>query len=446
MTILASPLALQGGPKVRTRPFPAYRTIGAEEKAAVSRVMDSGCLSKYLGAHHEDFMGGPEVRAIEAEWAEAMGAKHALAVNSASSGLHAAIGAAGVGPGDEVIVTPWSITVSATAPMVYGAVPVFADIDPETWTLDPARIRARVTPRTRAIIVVHIFGQAADMDPIMRIAAEHGLTVIEDCAQAPFGRSRGRAVGTLGHMGVFSLNYHKHIHTGEGGVVTTNDARLAERVALIRNHAEAVVAARGVTDLNNMLGFNFRMGEIEAAIGRCQLAKGSGLIGARLDIVQRLEARLRGLPELRIPTPRAGDHHVYYVHPFRFDERRAGISRDLYVDAVKAELPLTEGREGEGVLVRAGYVKPIYLQPMFRDQIAFGGTHFPFQGPHYAGKQDYRPGLCPNAETANADIVIHELIRPPMNADDIADVANAFLKVHDNLDRLRDLARRREAA
>lgn len=439
-------LALLGGPKTRTRPFPAYRTIGAEEKAAVNRVLDSGCLSKYLGAHHEDFMGGPEVRAFEAEWANAMGAKHALAVNSASSGLHAAIGAAGVGPGDEVIVTPWSITVSATAPMVFGAVPVFADLDPNTWTLDPASIAARVTPRTKAIIVVHIFGQAADMDPIMRIAAEHGLTVIEDCAQAPFALYKGRPVGTLGHMGVFSLNYHKHIHTGEGGVVTTNDDRLAERVALIRNHAEAVVAARGVTDLNNMLGFNFRMGEIEAAIGRCQLAKGRGLIAARLDNVRRLEARLKGLPELRIPSPREGDYHVYYVHAFRFDVRAAGVSRDLYVEAVKAELPLTEGREGEGVLVRAGYVKPIYLQPMFREQICFGGTHFPFQGPHYGGKQNYRPGLCPNAEAANADIIIHELIRPPMTDADIADVAAAFQKVHDNLDELRELARTREAA
>lgn len=440
-----SELALLGGPKVRTKPFPAYRTIGQEEKAAVNRVMETGVLSRYLGAHHEDFMGGPEVRAFEAEWAAAMGARHALAVNSASSGLHCAMGAAGVGPGDEVIVTPYSITVSATAPLVFNAVPVFADIDPETWCLSPDSIRARVTPRTKAIIVVHIFGQAADMDPIMEIARQHNLIVIEDCAQIPYGKYKGRTVGTLGHMGVFSLNYHKHIHTGEGGVVTTNDPVLAEKVSLIRNHAEAVVAAKGVTDLTNMLGFNFRMGEIEAAIGRCQLVKGADLVEERRHNVKYLEGQLAGIPELLLPREREGDRHVYYTHTIRHDASRTDISRDLYVEAIKAELPLTEGREGEGVLVRAGYVKPIYLQPMFQQQIAYGRAQCPFRCPHYDGKQDYGAGLCPNAEAANASIMIHELMRPPMSEADLRDVANAFQKVHANQASLRDFSLRRAA-
>ncbi len=440
-----SELALLGGPKVRTKPFPAYRTIGEEEKAAVNRVMDSGVLSRYLGAHHEDFMGGPEVRSFEAEWAAATGARHALAVNSASSGLHCAIGAAGVGPGDEVIVTPYSITVSATAPIVFNAVPVFADIDPETWCLSPQSIRERITPRTRAIIVVHIFGQAADMDPIMDLARQHNLVVIEDCAQAPFGMYKGRPVGTLGHMGVFSLNYHKHIHTGEGGVVTTNDPVLAEKISLIRNHAEAVVAAKGVGDLTNMLGFNFRMGEIEAAIGRCQLAKGATLVDERRRNVQHLEKRLGGVPELILPQERTGDKHVYYTHTLRHDPAKTEVGRDLYVEAIKAELPLTEGREGEGVLVRAGYVKPIYLQPMFLTQTAYGRAQCPFRCPHYDGKQDYRAGLCPDAEAANASIMIHELMRPPMTDADLNDVANAFLKVHDNLGSLLDFSLRRAA-
>ena len=219
-------LALLGGSPVRTRLFPASRVIGPDEVEAARKVAESEILSRYLGVWHPDFFGGPQVQAFEREWAEVYQTRHAIAVNSATSGLYAAVGAAGVGPGDEVIVSPFTMTASAIAPLIFNAIPVFADIDPETYTLAPEGVAARITPRTKAIIVVHIFGQPADMDPLMTLANRHGLTVIEDCAQAPFAAYKGRPVGGLGHMGVFSLNYHKHIHTGEGGLVTTNDDRL----------------------------------------------------------------------------------------------------------------------------------------------------------------------------------------------------------------------------
>ena len=276
-----SNLALLGGTPVREKLFPAHKFIAKEEKAAVSAVVETGILSRYIGAQHPDFMGGPQVKAFEEAWAEGYRAEHAVAMNSATSGLFAAAGAAAIGPGDEVIVSPYTMMASVTAAIVFNAVPVFADIDPGTFCLSAETIGAKITPRTKAIIVVHIFGQTADMDPIMALAKEHGLIVIEDAAQCPFATYKGRPAGTLGHMGVFSLNYHKHVHTGEGGVVSTNDAGLAEKLRLIRNHAEAVVGKRGVTDLVNMVGFNFRMGEIEAAIGLCQLAKGPELIRRR---------------------------------------------------------------------------------------------------------------------------------------------------------------------
>lgn len=434
-----STLTLLGGTPVRTRLFPAYRVIDDAEIRAVRDVLESGILSRFLGTWHEDFHGGPQIRAFEQEWASVFGARHAIAVNSNTSGLYCAVGAAGIGPGDEVIVSPYTMSASAIAPIVFNAVPVFADIDPVTYGLDIASVRARLTPRTKAILVVHIFGQAADMDPIMALAREHGLTVIEDCAQAPFATYKGRPVGSIGHMGVFSLNYHKHIHTGEGGVVTTNDDRLAERLQLIRNHAEAVVERKGVSDIVNMIGFNMRLGEMEAAIGRQQIGKGPPLIAARQANVAHLEERLRSLSFLSMPTVAPGNTHAYYLHVLRYDAAVAGVSRALFVRALKAELPASELREGEGPLIGEGYIRPLYLQPIYQKQTAYGTVGCPFACPHYTGVPDYRPGLCPEAEHAHATVITHELMRPPMTSQDLDDVADAFHKVAENLDALRDL-------
>ncbi|MEK7246517.1 MAG: DegT/DnrJ/EryC1/StrS family aminotransferase [Pseudomonadota bacterium] len=436
-----SRLALLGGDPVRREPFPAYNFVGREEIAAVTRVLESGNLSQYLGTWHDDFYGGPEVRAFESEWARVFKAKHAVSVNSATSGLYAAAGAAGVGPGDEVIVSPYTMMASATAAVIFNAVPVFADVDAETFCLTADSIRARLTPRTKAIIVVHIFGGPADMDPIMVLARERGLIVIEDCAQIPFGAYQGRPLGTLGHMGVHSLNYHKHIHTGEGGVVVTNDDRLAERLALIRNPGEAVVGKKGYEDIINIVGFNFRLGEMEAAVGRCQLVKGPDLVARRRALVALLEKKIAGIPGLRPAPVRPGDTHVYYVHPLLFDAGSAGVSRDLFVRAVKAELPPTRLREQHGVLIGAGYLRPLYLEPMYQKKIAYGTVNCPFQCPHYKGEADYRPGLCPNAERAHTETLItHELMRPPMTERDLDDVAAAFHKVAGSIPALRDFA------
>jgi len=433
-------LALLGGAPVRTRPFPAYKVIGEEEKQAAIRVIDSGVLSRFLGAWHADFFGGPEVQAFEKEWAEMCQVRYAVSVNSCTSGLYAAVGAAGVGPGDEVIVSPYTMAASATAALIFNGVPVFADIDPQTYCLSAETIRPKITPHTKAIIVVHIFGQPADMDPIMALAREHNLVVIEDCAQAPYALYKGRSVGGLGHMGVFSLNYHKHIHTGEGGVVTTDNERYAERVQLIRNHAEAVVEKKSVADLVNMVGFNFRLGEIEAAIGREQLKKGRALIECRKQNIAYLEHRLQGLPGLTMPRVGAAGDHVYYVHVFDYDAAITGVPRERIVQALKAELPVTELREGEGPLMGMGYVKPLYLLPMFQARIAYGPSGYPFNSPLYKGEVDYRKGSCPNVETAHFERVItHEMMRPGMAEADLDDVAAAFHKVWRALPTLREM-------
>lgn len=434
-------LALLGGNPVRKEPFPAYHVIGEEEKEAAIKVIETGVLSRFIGAWHQDFYGGPKVREFEAEWAALYKAKHAVSVNSCTSGLYAAMGAAGVGPGDEVIVSPYTMAASATAPVIFNAVPVFADIDPQTYCLSPVSIRSRITPRTKAILVVHIFGQSADMDAIMEIAREHNLYVIEDCAQVPLATYKGRPVGTLGHMGVFSLNYHKHIHCGEGGMVTTNDDDLADRLQLIRNHAEAVVAGKGTENIANMIGFNFRLGEIEAAIGLSQLRKSAALVEARIENVKYLERKLAGIPGLRMPTVDAGNRHVYYVHVLDYDQQVGGVHRDRIVDALKAELAPVVLREHEGVLIGKGYVKPLYYLPIFARKIGYGDRSCPFACPHYTGVADYSPGICPAAEEAHFQRVItHELMRPGLSHADLDTVADAFHKVFENIGELASVA------
>jgi dTDP-4-amino-4,6-dideoxygalactose transaminase len=418
-------LALCGGEPVRKELFPAYNTIGPEEKNAAARVLESGNLSQYLGVWHDDFMGGPEVRAFESAWAGQFGFRHALAVNSATSGLYAAVGACGVGPGDEIIVSPYTMSASAIAAAAYGAVPVFADISPTTFCMTAETIRERITPRTRAILIVHIFGHSADMDGIMALARQHGIKVIEDCAQAPGALYHGKPVGVLGDLGVFSLNYHKHIHTGEGGVVTTNDDELARQVSLIRNHAETVVEGMGRPDLAHLVGYNYRLTELQAAIGTEQLRKLPRLIEQRRENVSYLRERLSGVPGIQWAGDEEGCLHVYYVWAARFDAAVWGVHRNVVVEAIDKELPTAHLRETTS-LIGAGYVRPLYWMPFYQQRT----TSCSFNCPRYKGTVEYARGLCPVTERMHTDeLFLHEYMRPGMRHADLDDVVRAFEKV-----------------
>ncbi len=419
-------LAIHGGTPVRIKPFPAYITAGKEEKEAVCRVIDSGCLSKYLGTWHEQFNGGIQVRALEEEWAAYFGVKHAIAVNSCTSGLYCAVGATGVEPGEEIIVSPYTMCASATAPLIYNAIPVFADIEEDYYCLEPEDVERKITPKTRAIIVVDIFGQPYNAEAINAIAKKHNLIVIEDVAQAPGAKLNGKYAGTLGDIGVFSLNYHKHIQSGEGGIIVTDNDELAKKCRLIRNHAEAVVEGMGVIDLRNMIGFNYRMTEIEAAISRIQLKKLSQLNKKRIENVLYFEKKISKLPCINIPKIRSGAEHVYYVHACKFNSKVAGIGRNVFIEAIRAELPYNELREQEGVKLGSGYVKPLYLQPMFQNKIAYGSDGYPFS----ESSVNYDKGICPVTERMHfSELFSHEFILPSMQKSDIDDVVVAFEKV-----------------
>ncbi len=425
-----STLAVNGGKPIRTKLFPAYNTITDAEKKAALEVLDSGNLSQFLGCWMDDFFGGPKVREFEEKWSAMFGAKHTVSVNSNTSGLFAAVGAAGLGPGDEIIVSPYTMSASAICALVYGAVPVFADIQPDIFTLDPKSIEKCITPRTKAIMVVHIFGHPADMDPIMDIARKHNLIVIEDCAQAPLTTYKGRMVGTIGHIGVFSLNYHKHIHTGEGGMVTTNSDELAEKIQLIRNHGETSLKDKGMKDFTNMWGFNYRLTEVQAAIGITQMDRLEHYIAERIDNCEYMADKLAQFAGIIPPVVYDNCRHVYYQQPFTYDEKLVGVPRNLFISAVSAELPSAELRESTGNLIGAGYVEPLYLQPLYQTRL---GTKCSFNCPRYEGDVSYNKGICPVAEDMHyKKLFTHEYMRPPMTRADLDDVVHAFEKVYEH--------------
>lgn len=424
-------LALLGGSKTVTKTIGRYNSIGKEEVIAVKKVVESGNLSQFLGCWDPDFYGGPMVREFEQSWANYFQVKHAVSVNSNTSGLMTAVGAIGIAPGNEVIVSPWTMTATATAILIWNAIPVFADIEDETFNLDPISVEKNITPFTKGIIVTNIFGHAARLQEIMAIAKKYNLKVIEDNAQSPNALYHGKYTGTIADIGVFSLNYHKHIHTGEGGVNVTDNDELAERMQLIRNHAEAVVEKKGVSNLVNMIGFNFRMPEMEAAIGIEQLKKLPALANEKIKYANRLTAGLQGLNGLRLPIVKEGCTHVYYAYPLLVDEKETGVSRDRIFDALTAEgIPLCKRYEN------------LHLYPIYQKKIAYGPNGFPWNSEFYKGNVCYDKGICPVAENMNEKLYMNigfGLFQ--LDEDTIDLIIEAFHKVWDNLQELRDLSK-----
>ncbi len=423
-------LAIKGGKPVRIAPFPKYVTTGPEEAAAAAEVLAGGSLSSYLAAAGEFFEGGPRVRRLEEAWAARYGVKHAIAMNSATSCLYAAMGAAGVGPGDEVIVSPYTMSASATCALVFNAVPVFADIDPDTFCISPATIEPLINERTKAIVAVDILGHPSDMAGIMDLAARHGLVVVEDAAQAYGASLEGGPCGTLGHMGVFSLNYHKTIQCGEGGIIVTNDDELALKLKLIRNHGEVVAGDMEPKppDLVDNIGYNFRMGEIEAAIALEQLKKLDRLVAGRIAAADYLTRELEGIPGLTPPAVQPGCVHGYYLYALKHDPKLTGVARDQVVAALNAE----------GVFFNAGYTRPIYLNPIYQKRLAYGRQGCPFTCPHYQGAVSYEKGICPVCERMfHEELMCSNLCHADLSQADLADVAAAVRKVYENLDELK---------
>lgn len=421
-------LALFGGPKTFTEKTERYNSIGEEELSAAKEVVESGMLSKFLGCWDDDFYGGPKVQEFEKAWSDFFKVKHSITVNSNTSGLMAAVGAIGVEPGDEVIVSPWTMSASATSILIWNAIPVFADIEDETFNLDPSSIERNITPHTKAILVTNIFGHAARLSEILEIAKKHNLKVIEDNAQAPNAKYHEKYAGTVADIGVFSLNYHKHIHTGEGGVCVTDNDELAERIQLIRNHAEAVVSDKGVKNLNNMIGFNFRMPEMEAAIGIEQLKKLPKLTDEIAGYASQLSEGLKGLKGLRLPIIKDQCTHVYYSYPLLVNEDETGVSRNRIFEALTAE----------GIPGLGKWYENLHLYPMYQNKQAYGSNGFPWNTDFYKGNVSYERGICPTAELMNEKLFMNISTIGLFRFDEkkIEQIIAAFQKVWSQLDKL----------
>jgi len=383
-----SKAALLGGEPVRDRFYKHTTKIGEEEKQLVLEVLESEVLSGFAASNDQRFDGGKMVREVERLFCEYFGTKYAVSFNSATSALHAAVAACGIGPGDEVITSPFTMTATPSSILHANGIPVFADIEESTYGLDPGSTAEKITYRTKGIIAVNLFGHPARLDELKSLAAKNELFLIEDNSQSPGARFKGRHTGTIGNIGIFSLNYHKIFQCGEGGVAITDSEELALKMRLIRNHGEVVVEAMKVNDISNTLGWNYRMTELQAAVAIPQFKKMESLIKYRVNLAEKLTHVLKKFDFLSTPHIEDNCDHVYYLYPISFNEEKAGIPRKIFCEAIRAEnFPVIEG-----------YIKPIYLEPLYQRKIAYGKQGCPFNCHYYNGLAQYGQGMCAVAE------------------------------------------------
>ena len=407
--------------KIRRRPFERYNSIGQEEINAGLKVLQSGVLSAFVGTWGEGFSGGSEVQSMEAEFAEYFKVKHAISVNSWTSGLIAAVGALGLDPGDEVIVSTWTMSASATAILHWNLIPVFADIDPNTYCIDPDSVRSLITSRTKAIMAVDIFGQSSNTEALLELCKEFQLKLISDSAQSPNAFRGEKLVGTASNIGGISLNYHKHIHCGEGGVIFTNDDQLALRMKLIRNHGEVVLRDMPNSELPkstaNIIGFNFRLGEIEAAIAREQLLKLENLTKRREQIAIKLNEGLKDLKGLVIPFTDEINTHVYYMYPLRLNINELSTDREVICSSL----------EEAGLFgVERGY-ENLHLLPIYQRRDAYGKSEIPWSLNQTFKVSNYSKGSCPVAEEYNeVSLFLLPLCAYKLDDEDVEDIIKIF--------------------
>ena len=382
---------------------------------------ETGYLSKFEGSFTPDppfsFYGGPYVQSLEKEWSNYYGMKHSISVNSATSGLYAAYGALGLGFGDEIIVPAITMTACAVGAMIYGAIPIFADVEVNTGNISPDSIEELITPRTRAILVVHLYGFPANMQRICQIAKKYGIKIIEDCAQAHGAQLQGKLVGTFSDISIFSLNVNKTIQTGEGGLCLTNDPDLAYRLQLIRNHGEAVVGPAGYQKITNILGFNYRLTELQAAIGLTQLKQLNDLTKDRLKLVDHLRSSLNQFPQIQVYNPPEDQVATYYQFKFLIPELEKNEG-DQFRKAVNSE----------GCYFFSGY-KPLYTQPVYQKKLLFKSGYPWSAEENKCIATNYDIGSCPTAEYLTDKTCTNEHIRPPNTVQDIEDIVKIFEKV-----------------
>jgi dTDP-4-amino-4,6-dideoxygalactose transaminase len=395
-------LAINGSAPVRTEPFASWPIFGESEEQAVLRSLRSGNWGK---------LQGTEVKQFEETFAKYHEARFGYGVCNGTIALKIALLAAGICAGDEVIVPPYSFVASATAVVEVNARPVFVDIDLETSCIDPDEIEKAITPKTRAIIVVHLGGLPCDMDRIMEIAKRHNLKVIEDACHAHGSQYKGRSVGSLGDIACFSFQSSKNVCAGEGGIILTNDEQLAGQCWSIHNCGRI---PDGLWYEHHRIGGNYRMSELQGALLNAQWQRYEDQLNRRNENGLYLDSQLTGLEPI-LPQRRTADcdRHAYQLYSFRIDPNRLGRDRAWFIDALEAE----------GIPCLAGYPIPLYREPLFVDE-----TFGPFTGacvPSAAPKPD-----CPQCEilsTQQGVWLMHQLLLGERS--DMDDIVRAIRKV-----------------
>jgi 8-amino-3,8-dideoxy-alpha-D-manno-octulosonate transaminase len=416
---MADALALDGGTPVRREPllpgWPGGLLIGAEEKAQVLEVLESQSLYRHYGPRPRH-----KVAELEQGFARAMEARHALAVTSGTAAIIVGLAALGIGPGDEVIVPTYTWVATVNAVVSLGAVPVFVDID-ESLTMDPRAAEAAVTSRTAALVPVHMRGAGADMAALTALADRHGLALLEDAAQAVGGRFRGRRLGTFGRLGAFSLQYHKVITTGEGGMVVSDDTALFERA--VRYHDQGSVRVEELDELIPegsplLIGVNYRMSELTAAVGVAQLGRMDWIVGAMRGHKARIVRGVQGLAGLTIrplPDPE-GDTGATFIFSPPTPEQATRFARALTAEGVPATVAWTSGQ----------HVYHHFDQLMERRFLS--RRHCAWECPRYTGPARLAKGQFPRSDEV-LKRAVHVDLNPLLSERDADDVATAVHKV-----------------
>ena len=298
--------------------FPTNK-IGKKEITSVVKILKSGNLSNFLGEKHPDFFGGKYVKKFENDLCKFYNSKYAITVNSWTSGLVAIFGSLDLKRGDEVILPPWTMTACMASILNWDLVPVFCDIEKETFNIDPKKIEKLISKKTKAILGVDIFGHPVNIPAIKKICKKNNLKFILDCAQSPLSKYKNKFSSEYADIAGYSFNYHKHISTGEGGVILTSNKKIARKLQLIRNHGEIVVDENEKTN-HNILGFNFRLGEIESAIGIEQLKKLKRIVKKKQTLAKFLNKFLKKFDGIITPVIQKNFTHSYYVYAMRINK------------------------------------------------------------------------------------------------------------------------------
>lgn len=399
----------------------SWPVIIEEDIKAVTNVLKRGII---WGFH------APEVSALEKEWAAYNGVRYCLATNSGTAALHMAVAAGGVEPGDEVITPALSFLASATCILHHNAIPVFADIDPRTFNIDPEKIKAKITKKTKAIIVVHLHGLCCDMDKINRIAKEHNLAVIEDAAQAHGAAYKDKKAGTLGGMAAFSLQESKNLTCGEGGLFLTDDEDVFERATMVGRFGELVKRGIKRTYQASTLGWNYRIHEMAAALARSQLKRLDEYNAQRRENSECLTQGLKNIEGVIPPYVPEDRTHVYHKYRVKLDPQALGLDVDPRIFRDKIQ----EALLAEGVSVGPWQTAPIPEQKLFQEKKGYG-KGCPWSCPH-AANITYNPKDYPETLKLLADsFVIHSII--PTNGPKLMKyIVEAFRKVFENIDAL----------